>query len=528
MPATLLLVAFAFGQPQPEKAVTAAEKKEFLKLLATLPTRGEFFAEEAITKAAPYTRVLLALTQKDLAKYDLYPFFALSAGLMGHKEARQYATANFGKIAHPRLKLGWAIMLFRHGKAPSEVVPYLRKALDSEPEGSFGLGPGFQDFKDDVIRAYEAGKLMKVEPVKQHAIRAFPEFGGGQSYRNRDYVFAPGGLIYAVRPNRKRQCGELITYDIAKGMTSSRLIPQPAGFKPQYDFSSYFEGAALSVNGEGHLLCSWMIEGNGDHGFALLKKGASAFQVKRVAAYLMGSSIVPAPDGSWYVIQVRSGFFIIHRVDNDLRRAEIGKIRRSQSSGVSDVRFISKAILHLFAWSEGNAHVSLRSIDFDAKERKVLHNREVVRAERFIDFGGGPFLQLQDGTLHCFWSLNYRRDGAGPKGKGQAKPNGIYYQAEADATPRKVADGDHYRAIAMGDRIVVCYTQESAPNTAFFRVIRHGALGPVTAVTIDKGRENNLSEDYMVLYADAERVWFVNTLAPNTLHELRLVDAPKP
>ena len=70
MSATLLLVAFAFGQPQPEKAVTDNEKKEFLKLLATLPTRGEFFAEEAIPKAAPYTRVLLALTDKDLEKYE--------------------------------------------------------------------------------------------------------------------------------------------------------------------------------------------------------------------------------------------------------------------------------------------------------------------------------------------------------------------------------------------------------------------------------------------------------------------------
>jgi hypothetical protein len=58
------------GQSQPEKAVTDEEKKEFLKLLATLPTRGEFFAKEAIPKAAPHTRVLLALTEKDLEKYD--------------------------------------------------------------------------------------------------------------------------------------------------------------------------------------------------------------------------------------------------------------------------------------------------------------------------------------------------------------------------------------------------------------------------------------------------------------------------
>jgi len=250
----------ALAESQPEKTVTDAEKKEFLKLLATLPHRGEFFAKEAIPKAAPYTRVLLALTEKDLEKFDLYPFFALSAGLMEDKEARQYATANFGKIAHPQIKLGWGIMLFRQGTAPPEVVPYLRKALDSEPERNFGLGPGFQDFKDEVIGAHEAGKSMSVGLVKQHTIQAFPEFGGGLDYSNRDHIFAPSGVIYAVRPERKQQRGELITYDIAKGKASSRLIPQPAGFKPQYAFTSYFDGASLAVNTDGDLLCFWMIK----------------------------------------------------------------------------------------------------------------------------------------------------------------------------------------------------------------------------------------------------------------------------
>jgi hypothetical protein len=514
-------------QHQPEKTVTDTEKKEFLKLLATLPTRGEFFAKEAIPKAAPHTRVLLALTEKDLEKFDLYPFLALSAGLMGDKEARQFASANFGEIAHPQIKLGWAIMLFRDGSVPPEVVLYLRKALDTEPESKFGLGPGFQDFKEEVIRASEAGKLLKVELVKQHTIRAFPEFGGGQDYRNRDYIFAPGGIIYAVRPLRKQQCGELISYDIAKGKASSRLIPQPAGFKPQHDFTSYFDRADLAVNAEGHLLCFWMIKGNGDHGFALLKKGAADFQINRVASYLMGSRIVPASDGSWYVIQDRSGFFVIHHLDKDLNLAEIGKIRRRQSARISDALFISSNGLHLFTTSEEDAHVSLRSIDFDTKERKVLHNREMHRVDRFT-LGEGLFLQLQDGTLHYLWSLEYQRDDDEPTGKEGDKPNGIYYQAEADSTNLKVGDGIHYCAISVGDRIVVCYTKETAPNKAYFRVIRHGALGPVTEVTIDKDRKHSLWTEDMILHAEADRIWFVNTLAPNGLYELKLVDTTKP
>ena len=73
MIAIILLIALAIGQEQPERPVTDAEKKDFLALLPRLPTKKEFFADEAITKAIPYTRVLLALTEKDLEKRELYP-----------------------------------------------------------------------------------------------------------------------------------------------------------------------------------------------------------------------------------------------------------------------------------------------------------------------------------------------------------------------------------------------------------------------------------------------------------------------
>jgi hypothetical protein len=162
------------------------------------------------------------------------------------------------------------------------------------------------------------------------------------------------------------------------------------------------------------------------------------------------------------------------------------------------------------------------------KERTVLHNREMLRADRFVDLGGGPFLQLQDGTLHFLWSINSRRNDADPKGKKRDNPNGIYYQAEGDATTLNVSDGNHYRAVSVGERIVICYTQEIAPNKAYFRVIGHSTPGPVTELTIAKDRKHNLWTEYMVLYREADRIWFVNTLAPNTLHELRLVDTTNP
>ena len=530
MLATLILFAFVFDQPKPA-TVTDAEKKEFIELLKKLPTRGEFFTSEGVKKAGPFLRVLLALNEKDIDENYLFALGALCRGLCDQKEHREYAVKHFGTISHPVLKMMWGSMLFKDKEDSSEIVKYLRACVESKEQSQMlasMCGPGFEDFKEAVIRASVVGKSMKVELVKTHTIQAFPEFGGGQSYRNRDLVFAQGGLIYAVRPNEKKQCGELITYDIAKGKTSSRFIPQPAGFKPKFDFQSYFEGAILSVNTNGDLLGSWMIEGNGDHGFALLKKGAADFQVSRVASNLMGSLVVSSPDGHWYVIQKELGYFVIHRVDQNLKLVEIGKIRRNQLSYVSDARFISKDTLHLITRSEEKRHLSLRSIDFEMKERKVLHNRELLQADQFNDFGEATFLQLQDSTLYGLWSIESRQMDTEANGKKRDKPNGIYYQAESDTTILKVGDGKHFRAVAMGDRIVVCYTRENAPNNACFCVIHQGVIGPVTELTIAKGREHDLWSEYMVLHAEGDRIWFVNTISPNTLHELKLVDMTKP
>jgi hypothetical protein len=406
MTATILLVACALGQAQPDKAVTEPEKKTFLKLLATLPTEGEFYTQEAVKKAVPYTRVLLALTEKDLEKYDMYPFLALSTGLMGHKEARQYAAANFARIAHPMLKLSWAMLLVRQPQAPPEVVSILRKALDSKETAltlSLMLGPEFEDFKEDVIRASEAGKLMKVELVKQHSLQAFPKYGDGRDYTNSNYLFAPGPLVYAVRPLKQR--GELITYDITKGSASRRVVPQPQGFKPKYDFSDYFGDSVLSINSQGDLLCRWTIKGNGDHGFALLKKGSDSFLVKRVKLVLAyGTHVAPTPAGAWHLIQTENeGFFSIYHLDKELRFTRLGRIRTRQLGPLLNVRFLSHDVVHLFSESEEKSRDGLRCLDFDVKERKLLHNRALVKLDKFISPCNGTVLQFKDGTLHYLW-----------------------------------------------------------------------------------------------------------------------------
>ena len=154
MTTAMLVLALALSPSQAEKKVTATEKKAFLELLAKLPTMGEFFTDEAVRKAFPHTRVLLALTPKDVEKYDnIYPFLALSRGLLGHKEQREFGVKHFSTIAHPEIKLFWGTVLFDEKAASPEIVTFLRAALESKEQSkllSEMLGPSFEDFKKQV------------------------------------------------------------------------------------------------------------------------------------------------------------------------------------------------------------------------------------------------------------------------------------------------------------------------------------------------------------------------------------------
>jgi hypothetical protein len=58
--------------------------------------------------------------------------------------------------------------------------------------------------------------------------------------------------------------------------------------------------------------------------------------------------------------------------------------------------------------------------------------------------------------------------------------------------------------------------------------MHRGNWGPTTEINTAKGRKFNLWSEYMVLYAEGDRVWFVNTIEQNTLYEFKLVDEKKP
>lgn len=148
----IALLIFAPGQGSDQ--FSDVRKKEFIDLLGTLPRKGEFYTDEAVAKAGPYLPVLLALTEKDIEKYDIYPFAAISGGLCDHPEHRAYVVRNFARIQHPALKLAWGAMLFDSGAASPEIEQFLRDALESGEQAkllSEIMGPQFESFKKRVL-----------------------------------------------------------------------------------------------------------------------------------------------------------------------------------------------------------------------------------------------------------------------------------------------------------------------------------------------------------------------------------------
>jgi hypothetical protein len=156
MIAAYLTILLALMPALVSSQISDAQKKEFIELLKTLPHKGEFYTNEAVEKAGPYLPVLFALTEKDVAGYDIYPFAAISRGLCDQKKHRDYTVRHFAEIRHPELKLFWGAMLFDGGAISPEIVRFLKAALESPEQAkllSEMIGPQFEDFKRRV-KAY--------------------------------------------------------------------------------------------------------------------------------------------------------------------------------------------------------------------------------------------------------------------------------------------------------------------------------------------------------------------------------------
>jgi hypothetical protein len=136
--------------------VTSREKQAFLKLLKTLPTRGEFFTEEGVARAAPFLHVILAMEKKDLPDGDYYALLALSRGLHdAKKEHREFAARNYAKIPDTTVKLCWGLVLFQYSKEVTpEIVRDLRESLNDRARLAIVrslTGPDFEAVRKQIL-----------------------------------------------------------------------------------------------------------------------------------------------------------------------------------------------------------------------------------------------------------------------------------------------------------------------------------------------------------------------------------------
>ncbi|HZZ82535.1 MAG TPA: hypothetical protein VFE62_28810, partial [Gemmataceae bacterium] len=431
----------------------------------------------------------------------------------------QVGIDHFATIAHPTIKLFWASVLFDNSGSSPEILAFLRKALDSKSDAGVlreMSGPNFQAFRERVIRTYGIGRKTRVELVKKHDMEPLPPFGNGSGYKRSSARLTQGPALLAVRP--VKQQGELIIRDLKTGKTSTRPIPQPAGFKPQFDFVSYFDDPVLTINKNGDLFILWTIGGNGDHGIAMLKKGADAFLVKRVKLELANCLVVPDPSGNWYLIS-GAPRCTVHRVTDELKLVAIGEFagRGHHNTDVLDACFLSRNVLHLF-WGDvlaGGNHLRMRCVDFDVTDKKWLHDREIYRLDKFVSSANRPtVLQLANGSLHYQWHVN--------EGERPSAASGLYYLAESENKQIKLANSYQNCAVRAGDHIISCYTLDNAPDKVFFRVISHGVPGPITEIVASK---QALWTENLLLHFDGERIWFMNSLATQALYELKLSDS---
>ena len=147
---TLFVMVAASSAPYSPAKITSAEKKSFIEFAMALPREGEGFTEEAGKLAAPHIGVFLALGTKDVNDFLEVHLTYLIGPILEQKDARIFCLHNYSKIVHPSFKIIIGIYLFEKKHASTEVVSYLRQALETEKGKELFedlLGSGVDDFK---------------------------------------------------------------------------------------------------------------------------------------------------------------------------------------------------------------------------------------------------------------------------------------------------------------------------------------------------------------------------------------------
>jgi hypothetical protein len=388
------------------------------------------------------------------------------------------------------------------------------------------------DEKDYDFTVEQPAHGWTVQLVKSHIVKDLPSYDGGRGSDYTDSACACAGTAFqCVHPLEFG--GELCTWDRQANTVRCEKIPQPGGFRQEFDFESYFGNPALWLNGEGDQFIRWDLGGNCDHGLAVRRRGSPSFTAARVGLCLASSKAICNPEGTWYLLawkanMAKSFELSVYAVDDKLRLTLVGKHRGSGHHGghVLDAAFATKDRLHI-VWADvltgagfhrrGN-WLRLRTIDLDLRTQQWLEEKEIWRLDRFVSSVSPAVHILEDGSTHYLWKV----DG----GQTNTVASGLFYQARDTGRTIKLADGyEGFKSLVIGDKIAVCYTLEANPEKLYFRVIRGGVPGPSASIRLARVPPHALGGEDMVLGSDAGRTfWFVNTLDINTQYQLELVE----
>ena len=527
----VFLLAGCSRAPRPSE-ITPEQKEEFVKLLRTLPTRAEFFADEGIRMTKPYLPHLLSFTEEDVKRFfdgEVYAIAVLSTGMAEDADNVARAAASFREIGHPVVRSIWARAILDTQRPPAEVIEYVRKGVEpdgaiasiappahvrylKERLGELGAGPR-QDLTnvprlDSTAPAAPAGHAACVKLVSRSDVSAVPRYSSVFAYKSEMCSFGPDRRLHCLRPAKFG--GTLCSVDLGANIVHETPLPQPRGLKQEYDFKPYFSDPQLRISERGDILAWWMLGGNGDQAVALRPHGKKAFVVARTSQTrpiaMADSKAIWTADGQpymlvWSASSAQDLNLSVYRVSD---AAVLKLVSRYHGPGHHSINVVDAVVVDnsriVVIWTDidGNRDDRLRvwTTQLDLKSKQWSERQMLARHDGFTSISSSRVFVLPDGSVHFLW---YGDDA------------GIFYLKHGDKTPTKIALPSYwgFQAIQTAHSIIVVYSTKAMPSKAFFRVIQNGKPGPETSIDLKDQPDYPLAPEYMILGpADDDKIWF--------------------
>ena len=339
-----------------------------------------------------------------------------------------------------------------------------------------------------------------------------------------NFAFTPAGQLAYVR--KTENGGELVTCDVRSGAASRLPIPQPK------NASNRFAEATLDANSHGDVLVVWEIEGNGDHGIAVLEKGATSFRVCRFqkCALSFPAPAIRSSKRKWYLFVVgapRLGESTIQvwTVSRELDIARLGKPGALGYPIGVDAAFVSEDECVVTRQAKGpqKRDLQIDATTFDARAGEWSSEQTLFSQSRIEGADAEVYTDVvvgESGVASYLWWFY------SPPEYLPASVRGIYYGSVKPKVARKLPRPDYgAAAVAVKDDIALFYGVEKTPGRVFSLVISNGALGPEGYLTVNARRPLFPKRDLLVRALADGSIWLFDARDRKVVYELELCPA---